>query len=78
MRARIKTWDLLDSDEPRSHHFQTGHVIVECEVTEPPSMKGRQFNLVLDPEQVAPLMKDLKQAAIFARSQPMRSSREYR
>ena len=75
MRVTLKRAEYLD-------HSRTLRVIpmdraqgliVECEVADPPSVKGRTVYLHLWPEDITRLLLLLRDEAIHARSQPLPS-----
>lgn len=50
---------------------QKGTVMFECEIQQPKSMKGRTVYVYFQDEDLTDALKVLRDAAIYARSQPM-------
>lgn len=54
----------------RGVHHAGQWLVVECEVTDPPSAEGRKALLVLDDEQARLLLTDLRRWLVKNRSTP--------
>lgn len=57
--------DLIEIPCPR------GTVMFECEIRQPPSMKGRTVYVYFQDDDLTDALKVLRDAAIYARSQPL-------
>ena len=67
MHGQIKTWDYDKVPKPRTIWGQSGDVWLECELTSPKSMVGRNVDIRIPQEVVAQLMLTLKKHAIEVR-----------
>lgn len=55
-----------------------GQLWIECELTEPPSQKGRSVDVYFDPDDVTKLVVAARSAAIAARSKPIATESQWR
>lgn len=68
MNVVPKHWDLHEENDLRVIPAPVGHFVIECEVANPPSSKGRTVYVHFEPEDVVRLIKEARSVAIAARS----------
>lgn len=61
-------WDLHEENDLRVVPAPVGHLVLECEVSQPPSSKRRTVYVYFEPEDVVRLIKEARSVAIAARS----------
>lgn len=71
MIVKPRHYELMDDRPIREAYGPSDTLILECEVIEPPSSRGRKVMVWLDPEDVTKVLLLARESAIAARSKPM-------
>lgn len=71
MIARPKIMEWHERDELRTIPSERGSLVIECSLSDPPSMRGRTCYVVLMGDELAMLVRAAREAAIRQREQPM-------
>lgn len=71
MIARPKVHDWFEQPELLTIPTQPGALVIECTLSDPPSMRGRTVHVWFDGEEIALLVRAARSAAIRQRSTPM-------
>lgn len=76
MNATPRYWALYTDKDLRCIPAPPGYLIIECEIAQPPSSKGRTVYVIFDPEDVTRLVKEARSVAIASRGKTLADSAE--